>query len=410
MKFIATCLIALPLVLFSYPLPKREISIPFLWGHEKKEDISQIDKPTTIRVLIDKNLQGSLIETKGVYHIYNPANGKLVQNNAANKRYFLYPTAQGLKWGNEFPATHQVRFVPTEAECSILVDGIQYKGCVEAYDIDGKINVINELDVENYLRSTLATHFLDEENHEVLDAISIVARTHAYYFIGRSNEAFWDVDARDVGYQGHGLVLQNPRVDESVESTQHVVMTFKNNPFAAAWTKNSGGKTADYGTIFRREIASPHGVLAPFAAKERKNAQWSVSINRNDLAEIVDLEAINAIELFQDDYSAKVYAVRLSDDHNTADLSFFDLQRIIGQDLKSNDFTIEDHQGVITFIGYGEGPGTGLCLYSAQMMAERGEKANHILSSFFPDTRLENLRTYPGIPSSLQENAQVAGR
>ena len=211
---------------------------------------------------------------------------------------------------------------------------------MEAHDVDGKVNIINELDVENYLRSILSTAFLDETNHEVLDAIAIVARTHAYHAISRSGNLFWDVDAKDVGYLGHGLILQNPSVDESVESTRYVVMTYKDSAFAATWTKNSAGKTADYATIFRKQLAGPEGVLAPFAAKERNNTSWSVSIDRNALASLVDLETIRSIELFQDKYSGKVYSVRFSDGVNNTDLSFFELQKAIGSKMKSNDFTV----------------------------------------------------------------------
>lgn len=409
MKSFILGLIACPFLLFGFHLPTKEIAIPFMGLFEKDEkDISQIDKPATVRVLLGKALPGALIETKGSYNIYNPNTAKLVQANASDKRFFLYPSTKGISWGTTFNSLQAVRFVPLEPSASILVNGIQYKGCVEAHDVDGKINLINELDVENYLRSVLSTSFLDETNHEVLDAITIVARTHAYHAIDRNSNLFWDVDAKDVSYLGHGLILQNPSVDESVESTRFVVMTYKQNPFPATWTKNSAGKTADYGTIFRKQLTGPEGVLAPFAAKERNNNSWTVSIDRSTLASLLDLETIRSIELLQDKYSGKVYSVRFSDGANETDLSFFDLQKAVGEKLKSNDFTIEDKQGLISFTGYGEGAGTGLCLYSAQMMAQRGEKAQNILSAFFPQTKLQNLRAYPNNSNAMGEDSHVA--
>ena len=66
MKSFILCLIALPYLLFAFPLPTKEISIPFLGRYEKEEqDVSQVDKPATVRVLIDKGLQGALHRDEG---------------------------------------------------------------------------------------------------------------------------------------------------------------------------------------------------------------------------------------------------------------------------------------------------------------------------------------------------------
>ena len=48
----------------------------------------------------------------------------------------------------------------------------------------------------------------------------------------------------------------------------------------------------------------------------------------------------------------------------------------------------------IVFKGFGEGNGVGLCLFSASAMADKGEKAPKILSAFYPETQLENIRAF----------------
>ena len=129
--------------------------------------------------------------------------------------------------------------MPTSSQTTILINGIQYRGCVEIYTVNGELNVINEVDVENYLKSTLTLQFPKEKDAEVLDALAIVARTQAYYYIARNPGVFWHVEANKAGYEGYGIVLQNPHIDRAVESTRHMVMTYKDAPFAATWTKNS---------------------------------------------------------------------------------------------------------------------------------------------------------------------------
>jgi SpoIID/LytB domain protein len=62
--------------------------------------------------------------------------------------------------------------------------------------------------------------------------------------------------------------------------------------------------------------------------------------------------------------------------------------------LKSNDFNILVQNDQIVFKGFGEGTGVGLCLFSANAMADKGDKAPKILSAFYPDTQLENIRAF----------------
>ena len=88
--------------------------------------------------------------------------------------------------------------------------------------------------------------------------------------------------------------------------------------------------------------------------------------------------------------------MKVSDGNNIQDVDFFTLQTALGENkLKSNDFTIDVKGDTVTFKGYGVGSGTGLCLYSANLMAKQGQDAARILATFFPDTKLEKLRKAP---------------
>ena len=94
---------------------------------------------------------------------------------------------------------------------------------------------------------------------------------------------------------------------------------------------------------------------------------------------------LSHVDLFIDQGSGKVYGLRVHDGLQTKDLDFFTLQQALGfQKLRSSDFTIALKRENIVFSGYGEGHGVGLCLHSARLLADQGEKAQKILSLFFP--------------------------
>jgi stage II sporulation protein D len=173
-----------------------------------------------------------------------------------------------------------------------------------------------------------------------------------------------------------------------------MVMTYQGMPFPAAWTKDSAGKTAEYAAILRKDVATPPGVEAPFAEHERQRHAWTFSISKQDLAKALGAVRVTEFDLYQDAKSKKVYGAKFKEGNETRQLDFAKLQTSLGQSLlKSNDFTIQVAGDKITFKGFGEGNGVGLCLFSANAMADKGERAPKILNGFFPKTKLEKIRS-----------------
>ncbi len=388
MKYKHTFIAALLLGSFAMaPAFSSYMEIPF--------DVSQKAKPVTIRVLIGKELDRVLLEAKGSYHIYDPQADYLLMSGNNSKCKWMTPDANGLKWGEIFPAVHHLRLVPGDRDSSILIDGIQYKGCVEIYDNDGTLLIVNEVDIERYLKSTLTAIFPNELDPEVMDAIAIVERTKAYFIASQAQSIDWDVEAKESGYQGHALTLQNVHVDRAINNTQHMILTYQGVPFAATWTKDSAGTTADYPSIYRKELLSPPGVQSPFSAKGREKRMWNFVVSKAELARQLGLTAVTSLDLYKDQKSNKIYGVRVKDRAEFHSFDFFKLQKALGLSrLKSNDFTVQVSGDQLIFKGFGEGDGVGLCLFGASAMADRGEQTPRILSSFFPDTQLRNIRSF----------------
>ena len=170
----------IPALLLSSLCTLATLSTP-LHSAEIPTDLSQKAKPATIKVLLAKQADDAIIEVKGRYEIFS-ANEYLVSSGVLNKRAAITAKSDGIHWGELFPALFQLRIVPNDSQSFVLVNGIQYKGCVDIYAINNKINIVNEIDVESYLKSTLTSQFSEKMTDEVLDALAIVARTQAYYF------------------------------------------------------------------------------------------------------------------------------------------------------------------------------------------------------------------------------------
>lgn len=357
-------------------------------------DYSQNMKPATIKVLLNDKAEGAILEVSGQYDIFDPNTHLPIASSILQKKGAIYAEAEGIKWGDRFPGIHQMRIVPSNGETSILINGIEYRGCIEIYDLDGVISIVNEVDVESFLKSTLSIQ-LSAINHPVLlEALAIVARTHAYYLASRGFKAQWQVKAEEIDYLGYGVTLQHLEIERAIENTRPMILTYKSMPFAATWTENSAGRTASYASIFRKQIPAPNGIAVPIAAKEREKNHWTFSIDQQELATLAGLSKITAITPYLDRASEKTYAIHVTDGAFSQDIDFLTLQKKIGKEkLKSSDFEFEMKGDKIIFKGWGKGAGVGLCLYSGLKMANQGKSAAQILAHFFPGTQLQNTKS-----------------
>ncbi|MCB1071783.1 MAG: SpoIID/LytB domain-containing protein [Chlamydiales bacterium] len=390
------------LFLFFLPL------LAFAGEKTSSTDMSE-EKPATIKLLLEKGTDGILLEAKGPYAIYNPENGKKESSGRWGKRFYLYPHEEGIKWGENFLGIYQLQIVPTSPETTFLVNGVQYRGAIEVYNIENTLSIINEVDVETYVKTILNEHVSPTLSPNVLDAIAIIARTDAYYKALLNYDAFWHITKEEAGYHGNALILQNLVIDRAVDNTKYLVMTYEDQPFPGSWNENCGGKTASYSSIFRKNTVTPEGVESKFAIKNRKDTRWSLTVDTQELAKVVKTNRITGMDLYIDHVSGKVYATRLHDGSHTEDVDFAALQNKLGKDkLKSNDFNVSIKGNIALFEGYGEGNGVGLCLYSATQMAERGDEAPAILAQFFPNTTIEKMRNYPKAIVSSKKRSFVS--
>ncbi len=366
------------------------------------ERIAEPMAPRNIQILLEKDAEGALLEVKGPYYIFNPHDGSRVSSGLLGKRFMIHELENGLRWGEEFPGIHQIYIKPRSAETAIFINGIQYSGAIAIYGVSGTINIVNDLDIESFTKSILTSQFLSPLEPEVMSALAILARTDAYYRAMRANEnSYWHISAQDVNYQGSALVVSNSSIDKAVDSTRNLILLHAENgqdsPFATTWTEHSAGKTAPYSSIFRKETYNPEkGVEAPHAALARQESKWSYQVGKKTLAHLFDIPQIKSVELFVDKSSSKVYGIRIKDGEESYDIDFFTLQASLGnRNLQSSDFTVTLKDENLVFTGFGRGHGVGLCLYSANALAQNGENAVKILSKFFPETYLYNLNAIP---------------
>ena len=139
----------------------------------------------------------------------------------------MHAIEEGLRWGEEYPGVPQFTIYPASRQTLFYVNGYQYKGAMSVYlDQNHQVTIINEVPIEDYLRSTLALKFDRVLSNEAMSAMTIAARTETYALAltGQAAKVPWDVKATDVGYFGNGVSLQKNGVEKNVNNTRFMVM------------------------------------------------------------------------------------------------------------------------------------------------------------------------------------------
>jgi stage II sporulation protein D len=116
----------------------------------------------------------------------------------------------------------------------------------------GTYNVINELNMEDYLRGVVPAEMGPKiyDEVEALKAQAIAARTYAVRNLGQFKREGYDICAGPACQAYNGFPGEDPLTDRAVRETAGLVATYNGQPIDALYTATCGGETSDVGTMF----------------------------------------------------------------------------------------------------------------------------------------------------------------
>ena len=194
-----------------------------------------------IKVLLTHGQEGLMVEVKGSHNIYDPYSGKKLDAAFTGSSYYMSPTPDGVRWGQDFPGTYQIVIVPDEPSSGVFVNGIAYPGVVAFYEVDSRLAAVNWTSLEDFVSSVFSGNFLPRENdqREALAAYAIALRTKAFQHIQAGESTFWDVAADACGYKGNAVVRFDASFREAMKLTRKLVMVGKEKSAPQRFDKKS---------------------------------------------------------------------------------------------------------------------------------------------------------------------------
>ena len=256
--------------------------------------------------------------------------------------------------------------------------------------------VINQVDLEEYVKGVVPGEVNTAWHPEMLKAQAVAARTYALYQQMLSATRDYDVVAtvQDQVYKGKNGI--DTAVLRAVDETRGLVLTYQNAPIYAAFSSTAAGLTEDAVNVWSKEYPYLKGVECPFDL-ESPYYQWKVSFRLDKLEQSLRQQGfavgtITSMEPLAFSRGGRVAKLRVVHSDGELILRGEDLRKAVGYSIvPSTQFTIESVGQEVVLSGYGAGHAVGMCQWGAKELAELGYSFSTILSYYYPGTDLQDM-------------------
>ena len=304
-------------------------------------------------------------------------------------------------------------------EGSVLVDGRAYRGELRLVPTGTRFDVVNDVDIDDYLRGVLARELYSSWQDETFKAQAIVARTYALYVkFAQAKTKHWDVhdDTRSQVYGG--MSGETAKANRAVDETAGVVLAYGNpgeeKIFKAYFSSCCGGITQSSMHAFDEPYQEPlsEQFVGALCSSSPKYNWGPVVVTKDELTKRFkkfgrvrnraeqNMQTVYRIDVTERNRFGRPVRFAVTD---TAGAKF----HWVGEELRwavnsaeSNDPTttmyssfvenIINEPDTIRFLGgHGHGHGVGMCQWCAEARARAGMRHEDIVLTAYPAAKLK---------------------
>lgn len=290
----------------------------------------------------------------------------------------------------------------------------RYAGELRVSLNDKKLNIINYLKLEKYLKSVVGSEMPKEFPLAALQAQAIAARTYALKLLD-TNKLF-DLHSTQASQVYLGLESETAKVNRAVRSTKSLALFYNNQLIDAVFHSSSGGRTENSGKVWKYQLPYLKSVID--YDQNSTKYRWKYKFTSLELEKFFpDLGGVNSIQIIEKSNTGRVLKIRLHGTNGNKVISGKNLRKKlqllstkfevdlkfnpINQDNKLNldnkivdDFSPQPLPPIpvnyfLLVEGYGAGHGVGMSQWGAKSMAERGSSFSKILKHYYTGVQIK---------------------
>jgi stage II sporulation protein D len=341
------------------------------------------------------------------------------------------------------PANSCLRIIPnSESENSLLKISLgkggkpkRYRGVLEIRANKDFIPIlINELDLEDYLRGVLPAEIPQDFPAECLKAQAIIARTYALYSLGRHKSEGFDLCNSRHCQIYLGFDYEKGKLNKAIEDTTGIIITYNGKPALTPFHSSCGGITEDaslWGIALpylksKIDGSSPCDLsneenlkkflkTSDFNCESAPDFRWIREYGEEELQKIFSrslpillnnpylrLGKIKDIRVRERRASGRVNSLIIETEDTEIRLEGEAIRWAFGNgqiasegSLPSLLFYIEKQniggKNLFKIIGGGSGHGIGFCQWGGAGLAKKGYNYSQIINYYFPGVNLKKL-------------------
>ncbi|OGP29670.1 MAG: hypothetical protein A2073_08095 [Deltaproteobacteria bacterium GWC2_42_11] len=348
--------------------------------------------PLFVRVKLLKDINSISITSQGLISVYGFGDNPIEQ---ANEK-INFSVKDNVLYADEKPLNTKEITAKAKNPIGFARSGkpLLYRGDMRILLKDNKIEVINYVNIEEYLYGVVPSESPSSWHIEALKAQAIAARTYVLYQMAHSKERDYDVmdDERSQVYGG--VKAEKASSTNAVNATMGQVLAYEGRPIYAMFTASSGWHTADPKDIFNQQLPYLQGFSDEYSKGER-HGQWIVKKDRIEIekglkAIGINISGITDIKPEVVDKSGRIIKVLISYEGGSKVLRTRTTLRRAA-DMMEILFGIEKDNDAYIFKGGGFGHGVGMSQWGAKDMAEKGKTAEEILSFYYRGAELKKM-------------------
>lgn len=303
---------------------------------------------------------------------------------------------------------------PTSSDGKIKINGKRYRGKIKISVSNSSINIINILNLEDYVKGVLSKEMpigKNQENLEALKALAICIRTYAINKI-EDGKYYFDIyaDTRDQVYGGVDAETQIS--NRAVDETKNLILKYEDTPAIIFYHSTCGGFTESSQNVFTatqipylesvKDGNDPNCKISPrFTWQEKYSKElivdrlknYSLLDNQNytlnDVSVISRFSSgrVNELELDLKDENGKDKFLIIKGNEIRSIIRTADGKNI----LWSTMFEVSINSNYVILTGKGFGHGVGLCQWGAIALSQNRWSYAGILEHYFPGTTIEKI-------------------
>ncbi|MDP2939295.1 MAG: SpoIID/LytB domain-containing protein [Candidatus Omnitrophota bacterium] len=348
-----------------------------------------------IRVAIIEDEPGFYLTIRGRFEILALGTNEPLYQSSRLRSSQVLPEYTGIKIGNLDFKICCLRIV-AKKDATIYVNDRLLRGEINIIrNKNLKLTVVNNLDLEDYVRGVLYHEVSHLWPIEAIKAQAVATRSFALYQAGLNKNKDFDLtsDIRSQVYGGR--FSERNRTNKAVNKTKGEVLYFKQEVLAAFFSATCAGHTEDAGNLWKIDLLPLKGVVCNFCINSA-HYQWKRNFRLKNIEEKLrkagyDLGDIKNISVLKRNSSGRIEVLEIiCREGSSFTISGKDFRQIIGpNEIRSNNYEILIKGYYVDFKGIGWGHGVGLCQWGAKGMAEKGFNYRKILSFYYPGATIK---------------------